>query len=160
PMSGTIYKYVKNREVYLCPSNLSSGYIGKGGGGNGVFDYAVFLGWGGAKITKIRSTCTFTDPNTNRDTTGIPTPIIVQELEQFINNSNIEGGHGNRDAMSRVHNGGSFYASVDGSTHFFQEPIVNYATVPMATFWKALAPSSQMKTFGPSSCTWGFWNTQ
>jgi len=160
PQSGTIYKYIKNKEVFLCPSNLSSGYIGKGGGGNGVFDYAYFLGWTGAKITKVRSTCIFTDPRTNKDTGGIPTPVICQELEQFINNSNIEGGHGNRDAMSKVHNGGAYYASVDGSTHYFVEPVVDYNTVPMATFWKAMSPSNKLVTFGPSSATWGFWNTQ
>src|ERR1051325_3166561 len=160
PQMGTVFKYIKNKEVYTCPSNSSGGYVGAGGGSNQQFDYAVFLGWTGAKITQIKSTATFTDPNTNRDTSGIPTPIICQELEMFINKSNIEGGHGNRDAFSRVHNGGSYFASVDGSTHYFSEPMVNYNTVPMATFWKSSAPSSQMKTFGPSGATWGFWGTQ
>jgi prepilin-type N-terminal cleavage/methylation domain-containing protein len=161
PQMGTIFKYVKNKDVYLCPSNLSSGYIGKGGGSNGVFDYAYFLGWTGCKTNKVKNTCQFTDPNTGRVTGGLPTPIICQELEQFVYNSNIEGGHANRDAFSKVHNGGAYYASIDGSTHYFVEPVVNYATVPMATYWQTIAPSGQMKSFGANiASTWGWWSTQ
>jgi hypothetical protein len=135
--------------------------VGAGGGSNQQFDYAYFLGWTGCKTNKIKNTCQFIDPNTGRITGGLPTPILCQELEMFINKSNIEGGHANRDAFSRVHNGGSYYASIDGSTHYFSEPIVNYATVPMATFWQTIAPSGQMKSFGANiQSTWGFWSTQ
>jgi len=42
PEKGTIYKYVNNKAVYLCPSTVEDS-MNAGFGSNGKFDYAAFI---------------------------------------------------------------------------------------------------------------------
>ena len=63
-----------------------------------------------------------------------PTPLVCQEDATFnINAGHVEGQHSNYDEMAHVHNGGSFYGSVDGSVTFVNEPTFTDPTV----WWNA-----------------------
>ncbi|MFI5382380.1 MAG: hypothetical protein ACHRHE_24040, partial [Tepidisphaerales bacterium] len=75
-------------------------------------------------------------------------PVIVEEDGTGINGVNWESGHSNRDQLAHTHNGGSFYASIDGSAQFFREPKVDFNTVPIATWWTTIAPSGAWITLG------------
>jgi hypothetical protein len=48
-----------------------------------------------------------------------PTPVFVEETAFRLNSANIEGGWSNVDEHSDHHRGGSYYASIDGSVHWF-----------------------------------------
>ncbi len=141
PQRGTIFKYVKNPKVYLCPSNDNNAVLGASGGTNSRFDYTSFSSLAGAKITKVKSQSKFTDQTASNRVSIVPTPVIVEEDATGINGVNRESGHSNRDQMSHLHNGGSFYASLDGSAQFFREPKVDFATVAIASWWTTIAPS-------------------
>jgi type II secretory pathway pseudopilin PulG len=121
PTKGTIWPYVRNKSVYACPTQEANwGTVEMFAGSNERFDYAYFNCFSGNKIAKVKQQAQFRD---NR--TGVkqwtPTPVLVQEHERSINGANMEGGHSESDKLSVVHNGGSYYAAVDGSAHFFRE---------------------------------------
>jgi prepilin-type N-terminal cleavage/methylation domain-containing protein len=160
PTRGTIFKYVRQKDVYRCPSQPADSR-GAMGGSNFAFDYAVFKGWTGVKRNKVPNTARFRDPINGRISI-VPTPVIVQEHAFFFNGSYQEGGHSNRDAMERIHNKGSYYASIDGSVQFFSEPAVDYNNDAhgLAKHWEAIAPSKKWVSFGLPGATWGWWHNQ
>jgi prepilin-type N-terminal cleavage/methylation domain-containing protein len=160
PHRGTIFKYVRNKEGYRCPS-MPADAVAAQGGSNFAFDYAAFKGWTGCKVTKVPNTARFKDPNTGR-TQIVPTPVLVQENAYFFNGEYREGGHCNRDAMERIHNKGSYYAAIDGSVQFFSEPVVDFKDEDkgLAKHWEAISPSNKWVSFGLPGGTWGWWHNQ
>ncbi len=167
PTEGTVYKYLKNSQVYRCPSNDSGGTVGAGGGTNERFDYCSFKSFAGAKITKIKNMSRFRGSGANPATTDRlfnTTPVICQEDPAYLNASNMDSGHSNFDPLDHVHNGGSYYASVDGSVSFVVEPIVAHGTA-CASLWESIPPSERKAdgslnwtSIGDSGGSWGWWN--
>jgi hypothetical protein len=127
---------------------------------NGRFDYVCFLVWSGAKTTKIKPQSTFT--YVNGITTAQPTPIYCEEDSRFVNASNMEGGHSNNDPMSIHHRGGSHYASIDGSVHYFiprNQP--NPSRSDNAFDWSIVSGGGATVRLGEYSVTkWGWFNSQ
>ena len=165
PEKGTIFRYVRNAAVYRCPSmiqdNMSAGF-----GSNGKFDYTAFIVFSGAKVTNIKPTARFVN---GAKVDVMPTPIICEEEPRGgVNGGNVEGGHCNTDQMAHTHpaagydtiagrrvpKGGAYYASIDGSVHFFKEP---YET--NSWNWYSQAPSGTQVSFG-NVVAWGWWNKQ
>jgi hypothetical protein len=163
PQEGTLWPYVgKTVEVYRCPSRLSTevGIIGSGYS-NGRFDYCLVKIWNGAKIAKIRHTSTFTYIDGSK--ADFPTPVFVEEDSKYVNSSNIDATHCNVDPLSRHHrNKGSYYASVDGSVHWF-EPVKekNPPRDQVAWDWTIRAGSGKQVSLGEwVPVTWGWFNSQ
>ena len=119
PEDGTIFKFVKNRQVYFCPSVSFHGKVGAGTT-NEEYDYGYLKSLTGAKITKIKPTSVYAKRTGALDV-GLPTPVLIQEHAETINGSNVEGGHSNEDAMTTIHNGGGYYGSIDGSVHWYSQ---------------------------------------
>jgi hypothetical protein len=120
PQSGTLFRYVNSTGAYLCPSRVPGGEGVTPGPGysNGKFDYSAVRSFQGARITSIKAESTYTYKPDN-STVTLPTPFYVEETSFYINKSNIDGGWSNLDEHSDHHSGGSYYASVDGSVHWF-----------------------------------------
>jgi prepilin-type N-terminal cleavage/methylation domain-containing protein len=159
PQKGTIYRYVNDPRVYLCPAYQSS-FLGAGAGSNGRFDYAATLILSGAHLTNVKLDCQFryrTGPFAGTIANDVYTPVIVEEEPKGgINGQNVEGGHSNTDQLGHYHNGGGYYATIDGSVHWFKEPLDHYSLD-----WYSLAPSRKYMTLGSNpSPTWGKWNAQ
>ena len=154
PQKGTVYRYLKNMPVYLCPSYSIGSPLNSGSGSNGRFDYAATLAFSGAKITHVRPNCRF---NLNgRLDYSVFTPVICEEEALGgINGGNDEGGHSNVDRLGHVHFGGGYYATIDGSVHWYLEP-----ATATSWNWESLAPSGNYRTLGSTPCSWGFWDRQ
>jgi prepilin-type N-terminal cleavage/methylation domain-containing protein len=167
PQKGTIWPYIRKKEVYACPTEEANwGMVGMFAGTNQRFDYAYFNCFSGVQIGKIKTQARFRDNmKPNRPTTMTPTPILVQEHSRSINGANMEGGHSESDKMSVCHNGGSYYASIDGSVHFWREgdiPQNDKDSQPNTArrSWELLGPSTgQWKTMG-QDLGWGEWHAQ
>ena len=159
PQGGTIFRYLKDYEVYKCPS-FADQIFNSGYGSNGRFDYASFLIFSGAKITNVKPSSRFTYPGTGVVDT-VPTPVVVEEEPQGgINGGNVEGGHCESDRIGHIHFGGGYYASIDGSVHFFKEPLN-----ANSHNWTSPAPSGTWISLGiqarpgePHIPTWNKWN--
>ena len=172
PQNGTIWKYVRNRQVYLCPSSHSSGQILAAGGTNEFFDYVMFKSLTGAKLNKVKSISYFNPnpgPRGNAIAPGAiqaPTPYITQEHPATLNFSNPEPGHSNVDGMTDIHSGGAYYASIDGSVHWFQvykwkksAVRADFDSLHLAMRWVSKDPlSNGVKHLGRPSTTFGMWN--
>jgi len=162
PQKGTIFPYVARKmDLYRCPS-LLQGQPGTAFNSNGRFDYAAYLIFSGAKVTRIRSTSRFTYPNGKQE--NVVTPLLCDEDPFYgINTANMEGGHSNGDRMAHRHHGGSFYASIDASVQWFNEPM------PATSSWQWESQTREGKWVSlgnwqdPTSgnvVTWGWWNVQ
>lgn len=166
PQNGTIYRYVNSMQVYLCPSYEHNAFD-VGVGSNGRFDYTATLSFAGAKTNRVRWQCRFhyvSGPYSGTYDYSVLTPIIVEEEPAGgVNGGNTEGGHSNYDRLGHYHSGGGHYASIDGSVHWFAEP-VDHNTWN----WESLAPSGAYKTLGnysdptttPAWVRWGYWDRQ
>ena len=132
PQSGTLWRYVKSTQTYLCPSKFTGGEgITPGPGySNGRFDYTSVGAFRGSKLSGIPATADWNYLPSNVWAMGLPTPFYVEETSFRVNNLNIDGSFGNVDEHSLHHSGASYYASVDGSVHWFQG----------RKKWKATAP--------------------
>src|SRR5882672_2921870 len=156
PQKGTIFPYVARKmDVYRCPS-LIQGDPGKNFNSNGRFDYGAFLVFGGARLTRIRPMSRFTYPGGTKQEI-LATPIICDEDPAYgINTANMEGGHCNTEKMAHRHHGGAFYASIDTSIHWFNEPKTadswNWETQTQEGKWTSLG--------NVPVPTWGWWNVQ
>lgn len=153
PQSGTLYKYVKNPDVYRCPMIEVETY-GAGGATNGHFDYSAFCVWAGAPLRTIPGTAQLKMPDgTLKD---FPTPIIVQEEPKTLNQGlTIEGGHSQGDQISHIHFGGSYYASPDGSVNWVAEPPNDNCNS-----WFAMGPSSHKPVSMGPDLGYGQWASQ
>jgi type II secretory pathway pseudopilin PulG len=167
PEKGTVYRYINNAAVYRCPSMVADG-TSAGSGSNGRFDYAAFIVFSGARVTNIKAMAQF-DTGSHIDI--MPTPIICEEEPLLgLNGGNVEGGHCNSDRIAHTHpsgrydvvngikvpQGGGYYASIDGSVHFYKEPYEGNSWN-----WKSMAPSGTMTSLGSVPIPgWGWWNAQ
>jgi hypothetical protein len=167
PQGGTLWRYLKSADVYRCPS-MVQGTFGSGSGSNGVFDYAAFLDFSGARVTNVKATSEF---RFGGRVEVLPTPIVCEE-DPFngINGGNNEGGHCATDKLAHTHpntglqtingkkvpRGGAYYASIDGSVHFFRAPFD-----ADARNWWSKAPSGTMANLGEVPWpSWGTWNAR
>jgi prepilin-type N-terminal cleavage/methylation domain-containing protein len=165
PQSGTIFNYVKNTDVYLCPSIQASGFVGDPTTGsipftgNGKFDYTFFAMFAGAKLTSIPLQSTLTDLSGHQSLQ--PTPILCQEdAYQFDgsgSHSNIEGDHGNVDQITHIHNKGGYYATVDCSVQFIVEPDLIDAYANGCWQWTARTGHGNMQVLGGAGSSWDWW---
>jgi type II secretory pathway pseudopilin PulG len=165
PEKGTIFRYVKSAAVYRCPSMIADGSSG-GSGSNGKFDYAAFIVFSGARVTNVKPMSQF---NYGGRIDVVPTPIICEEEPLGgLNGGNFEGGHCNTDQIAHSHpdsrydvingvktpRGGGYYASIDGSVHFYKEPYQ-----ANSWNWESLAPSGTMTSLGYVPIPgWGWWD--
>jgi prepilin-type N-terminal cleavage/methylation domain-containing protein len=122
PQSGTLWRYVNSTQTYLCPGRVPGGEgISPGPGySNGKFDYTSVGAFRGSKLSGIPTTSDYQYLPSNTFNRGLPTPFYVEETSQYINFSNIDGSWGNVDEHSNHHTNASYYASIDGSVHWFQ----------------------------------------
>jgi prepilin-type N-terminal cleavage/methylation domain-containing protein len=165
PQKGTIYRYVNNPGVYRCPSMVEDS-LSAGFGSNGKFDYAAFIVFSGAKVTNVKAMSKFT---VGARFDVVPTPIICEEEPAGgANGGNVEGGHCNSDRIGHTHpasgydmvggrkvaRGGGYYASIDGSVHFYKEPLDTNSWN-----WTSRAPSGSEVSLG-NVVGWNWWNTQ
>jgi prepilin-type N-terminal cleavage/methylation domain-containing protein len=156
PQAGTLWKYIRNTSVYLCPSrDHDSGVIGTAKSldlsSNGHFDYAIFLSFAGAKLEHLPAQATVTDPSSGT-AVMIPTPYLVEEQPNGLNGgTNMEGGHATSDHIAHNHFGGSYYMAPDGSCQFFIEP-----GTAAAQNYTARTPRSSAVSLGLNN-HWGWW---
>lgn len=201
PQYGTIWKYVNSYPAYLCPS-LTAEKPGSGIGSNGRFDYYAFECFAGAKITDIKpysqlhyamdptnptllpdpnSACTGQpgQPGNNGGSTyslkivNYPTPLIAQEDSLYFSNWQLDTNYGFARRMTHIHNGGSYYASIDGSINFVNEPDTD-PTIPYwqgESLWWQAGPQTGNPTImnfdpgadydtstPPNAIGWGYWS--
>ena len=124
PQSGSLFRYLNDPNIYLCPSRVSGAESVTPGPGysNGKFDYTAVRAFQGARLTNIKPTSTW-QYLPDGATTQLPTPVYVEETAFRLNFNNIDGGWSNEDEHSDHHGGnGSYYASVDGSVHYIRLP--------------------------------------
>jgi len=144
PQYGTIWVYIKDYQIYRCPS-VESGKLGSGVGSNGRFDYAAFPEFGGTRINLIRPSSELHDPNGGH-VSVMPTPIVCQEDVAFsINTTGLDGQHVAADRMAHVHGGGAYYGAIDGSVVWVNEPVVSAApsaTKPGTGLWFTTTPAT------------------
>jgi hypothetical protein len=122
---------------------------------NGRFDYAAFLVFAGAKVNRVHPTSEFRYPD-GKKVERVPTPIVTEEeAEGGLNTINREGGHCNTDRIGHRHRGGGFYASTDGSVHWFKEPLN-----ADSWNWFSQGVGGKMESLGNVPVpTWGWWNS-
>ena len=164
PEKGTLFRYVKNAELYKCPSRDQMG--GRGNGGaftNEKFDYTIAQVFAGARIAAIPAESKYVFLPSG--TSGIfSTPYFVEETSYRINNLNIDGGWSNVDEHSDHHRGGSYYAAMDGSVHWFKprkKPVTNttdYTTEPAQAWqWYVKSPTRGEVQLGITGTPWNWW---
>ena len=138
PKAGTLWRYIKSESIYRCPSRDQEGDRTMGNAfTNGHFDYSACLMLTGARVSNIKTQSLYLyagnfsmgqqgNPNGASVAKGMaigqdlrPTPVFVEETAYRINSANIEGGWSNVDEHSDHHRGGSYYAAIDGSVHWF-----------------------------------------
>lgn len=172
PQKGTIYRYLTKAstnpnapastavlQLFSCPSAVSAGQVGGSSGTNERFDYAVFGSFAGAKLSQIKKTASAPAKGGKREI--VPTPILVQEDAKWINGSNLEGGHSYPDQLAHVHNKGSYYITLDGSTFWYNEPADTDGG--RADNWFVIPPSGKNAPQGVSiglDYTWNQWGQQ
>jgi len=155
PQNGTLFRYVGNNYgVYRCPSTEEF-LLSAGAGSNGRFDYASFIVFSGARTKNVRPTSRFVHPDGRVEMAH--TPIICDEEPLLgINGGNNEGGHCNTDRIGHHHRGGGYYATIDGSVHWFKEPMN-----ASSWNWYSKAASGSEVTLGHVPIPgWGWWDTQ
>jgi prepilin-type N-terminal cleavage/methylation domain-containing protein len=163
PEGGTIFRYVKTKDIYRCPAMPADAYMAGGGSSNGHFDYVSFGVFAGAKIANIKAQSTYTDRMAPFRKDLLPTPVITEEDSRALNLLNPEGLHNYGDHMPDVHRGGGYYASVDGSVHWHKErQPPNGASVNGAWSWTQLGPRGTLVDMGTGGygITWGWWDKQ
>jgi prepilin-type N-terminal cleavage/methylation domain-containing protein len=156
PEGGTLFKYLKNKAVYRCPSIPADAYMSGRGSSNGQFDYVSFGVMTGAKVSNIKAQSTYTDRG-NGKKQFLPTPVVTEEDSRALNLQNPEGLHNFGDQMADVHRRGGYYASIDGSVHWHQEKGANGAWS-----WSQIGPRGSVIDMGAGGygITWGWWDFQ
>jgi type II secretory pathway pseudopilin PulG len=166
PQAGTLYRYVKNDAVYLCPSRDQEGGRTMGGSfTNNKFDYSACLMLTGARIANIKPQSKYFYAGVARPD-NLPTPVFVEETAYRLNLHNIEGGWSNVDEHSDHHRNGSYYASIDGSVHWFngrKKPLVNHqfgtGDPAQAWQWTTISPTRGEVRMGEYGKQWGWFDS-
>jgi prepilin-type N-terminal cleavage/methylation domain-containing protein len=169
PKGGTLYRYLNTEKVYFCPS-LQKVQVLSNNDSNGQFDYASTAVFAGARVTNVKSQSKhrFIDGRVEY----LPTPVVCEEDARAINGANIEGFHNGSDRIANTHptstwqlvggekvaRGGGYYASIDGSVHFFREPKGSSGAID----WSQRGPRGREVNFGETGfqINWGWWDAQ
>jgi len=185
PQAGTLWRYVKDENVYRCPSRTQDGDSIGGGASNGHFDYSACLMLTGARVSNMKTESLYLymdqgvrvafqgDPNgaataktvaTTRELR--PTPVFVEETAFHGAFNNIEGGWSNVDEHSDHHRNGSYYASIDGSVHWFKprrKSITNHTQGqhdPAESWqWITVSPTRGEVQMGQYGKQWGWFDS-
>ena len=163
PHKGTLFRYVKDANLYRCQSRDQIGGATSGSAyTNEKFDYTVVKCFTGARLASIpsESTYTFVGPTSGGMRVRYPTPYFVEETSYRVVLHNVDGGWSNVDEHSDHHRGGSYYAALDGSVHFFmgrkRGPASDRAE---AWQWEAKSPVRGNTSLGNFVGTsWGWWD--
>ncbi|HET6249284.1 MAG TPA: type II secretion system protein [Tepidisphaeraceae bacterium] len=160
PQTGTIWPYINTYQVYRCPAmdtDLGSSADRTDFASNGHFDYGFFAIFAGSNLATVPKQSTLYDLS-GKAIGRYPTPLICQEDGYQINGGNQEGDHCNVDQMTHIHNGGCFYATLDGSIAFVVEPDVQNSYANGCWQWSATGPSSHNQVFlGTGYSSWDQW---
>jgi hypothetical protein len=180
PQAGTLWRYIKNEQIYRCPSRSQEGGRSIGSPfSNGHFDYSACLMLTGAAVSNVKLESTYCYASTSVAGMGAknlrsrstimeirPTPVFVEETAYRLNQFNIEGGWSNVDEHSDHHRNGSYYAAIDGSVHWFngrRKPLKNqvYNTGDHAEAWQWLtvSPTRGEIQMGEYGKTWGWFDS-
>jgi prepilin-type N-terminal cleavage/methylation domain-containing protein len=158
PTGGTLFRYV-NREpsLYRCPSTTvvespPSTVMGPGVGSNGHYDYVSMLDLTGARMMNVKPMSRFTFPS--GEIAYVATPVIVEGDPAKMNGFQFKSTHDSTDSMPHLHHGGAYYASIDASVHWVDEPPGG------CWIWQSQAPSGAWVSLGPTPFYWGQWNNQ
>jgi hypothetical protein len=156
PAAGTLFRYIKSAASYRCPGLDSqqppdTAMIGPGVGSNGHFDYVAMVEFTGARLSNIPLTSHWMNSPTSFD--SYPTPVIVEGDPAQMNRTFVNW-HGSTFPMTHNHHGGGYYATVDGSVQWINEPDGGCAN------WWAQTPSGTWKSLGDYPYLWGQWNNQ
>ena len=97
-----------------------------------------------------------------RDRAQLPTPYFVEETSYRINLLNIDGGFSNVDEHSDHHQGGNYYASHDGSVHYFMPRKKRNKGLTGGHFaeawqWITKNPGRGYVYLGEYGTPWGWW---
>lgn len=132
PYDGTLFQYIANVEIYLCPS-VDTAPLGSGEGGNGFFDYTMILGLAGAK----QETVPLQSTALNSDIGNVPTPVFFEEdYAQNLNSASADGGHFGVDRLGNWHQGDTgTIASIDASAHSIKNDPSTPAGEILASEW-------------------------
>lgn len=157
PIQGTVYPYLHDPSVYLCPS-LDSLAAGGFAQSNGHFDYASFTCFEGANVANInqQSKLYQLDGTTFQ---FVSTPLIAQEDPYQFNGYNIEGDHSNVDQMTHIHHGGAYYGAIDGSVQWVNEPDVVDSWSNGCWQWTCFTTSNHEVSLAQYG-GWNWWSTQ
>lgn len=155
PRGGTIFRYVgQAAKIYRCPSVAAfppapGALTGPRAGSNGNYDYASVLLFTGAKVLSVPSMSRLT--LANGTTTSMPTPILVESDPTFINGLMMQSWQSDAASMAHRHNGGAYYASIDNSVVWLNEPPGGCTT------WQTPTPANTWVSLGQTFVTFGTW---
>lgn len=166
PKAGTLWRYIKSEGIYRCPSrDQDSGRSIGGTYTNGHFDYSACLMLTGARVSNVNLESNYFYANVARPERR-PTPIFVEETAYRLNQFNIEGGWSNVDEHSDHHRGGSYYAAIDGSVHWFngrKKPLKDHqfgtGDPAQAWQWTTRSPTRGDVRMGEYGKTWGWFDS-
>ncbi len=158
---GVMVPYLGGRgaaaQMYRCPG-LDEGVPGTGVGSNGMFDYAMIMVFGGAKIEllPVRAEVEIA-PN---QYVNVAPPVFLEEDPAFhINLGFVDPGHGDINRIGTWHiNHSGNYIATDGSAHNLS---VGTQPGPEARQWWVNAPSGARVHLSTSmfNAPWfGTWN--
>jgi prepilin-type N-terminal cleavage/methylation domain-containing protein len=185
PKAGTLFKYIKDENVYKCPSRSQEGDRTMGNAfTNGHFDYSACLMLTGASVSNVKTQSLYLYSDVSMAAQGNPsgpiaakasakgqdlrpTPVFVEETAYRLNSANIEGGWSNVDEHSDHHRGGSYYASIDGSVHWFngrKRPLTSHdynAAHDHAEAWQwiTVSPTRGEVQMGQYGKVWGWFDS-
>ena len=182
PQAGTLWRYVKSAETYRCPSRVQGEDTIGGGYSNGHFDYSACLMLTGARVSNVKQESRYvfvpsSIGNLGENATAAlgmgptetrPTPVFVEETSFRLTKYNIEGGWSNVDEHSDHHRGGSYYASIDGSVHWFngrRKAMKNHnygstgGDAAEAWQWVTVSPTRGQVQMGQYGKQWGWFDS-
>jgi hypothetical protein len=81
--------------------------------------------------------------------------VVEEDPARHMNTLSIDSGHASIDSLAHEHRGGCYYASIDGSVHWFKEDKESPGNLTYA--WTSQAPSGTWQGLG-GDVAWGWWN--
>lgn len=158
PTGGSLYRYLsRTPSVYLCPSRplmppAASAFNGPRAGSNGHYDYVSILDFTGAPIGSIPPDSQLTFPDGHQE--AWPTPVIVEGDPSIVNGAKMKSWHADGDPIAHLHHGGGFYAAIDASVHWINEPPTGCAA------WTTTSPHGRPTPINVFPFYWGQWGKQ
>ncbi|MDB5303888.1 MAG: N-terminal cleavage protein [Phycisphaerales bacterium] len=155
PEGGTLFRYLHHPAVYCCPSldcnpPAPGAAFGPMCGSNGRYDYVSMLVFTGARIGNIKPQSQLTFPDGHIE--YYPTPVIVEGAAMDLNGFHMADYHTSDQEMSHTHRGGAFYAAIDTSVTWINEPPGGCHN------WQSQGPHGKLVAMDSFSYFWGAWN--